>query len=221
MSYADQARPQRPFGMAAAIAVNGSIIAAIMLSPMVVNPPSVKPRTTTVFVDRETPPPEPVTEDPAKPKQHSQIFVPPSPVAIPIKADPIRISEDPVAPDAGPGPGTADTGKGEAPDFTIKVDPPLPPVFSGAKRDMRYAKDFQPSYPSSLLVREIEGSATIRVLIGTDGRVREAIIVSATHPDFGKAAARQALKAWRFKPAMRGNEPVEDWVTIPVTFQIN
>ena len=70
-------------------------------------------------------------------------------------------------------------------------------IFKKALRDMRFAKDFQPTYPPSLLVREIEGSATIRVLVGADGRVREAQVVSATHPDFGKSAVRQALKAWR------------------------
>jgi hypothetical protein len=41
------------------------------------------------------------------------------------------------------------------------------------------------------------------VLIGSDGRVREAQVVRATIP-ISAATVKQALKAWRFTPAMRG-----------------
>ena len=51
--------------------------------------------------------------------------------------------------------------------------------------------------------------------------MREAQVVSASHPDFGKAAVKQALKAWRFKPATRGDVAVEDWQTLSVRFTID
>jgi periplasmic protein TonB len=68
---------------------------------------------------------------------------------------------------------------------------------------------------------EIEGSVTVRVLIGTDGRVRQVQVVRATDPEFAKATERQALRAWRFKPATRDGVPVEDWQTLTVRFDIN
>ena len=71
-----------------------------------------------------------------------------------------------------------------------------------------------------LLQREIEGKVTIRVLVETDGRVRQASVLSATHADFGKAAEWQALNEWRFKPATRDGKPVEDWQTLTVRFDI-
>lgn len=215
MSYTDQAKRQKPMSMAAAIAINGSIIAAVILSPMVVNPPKEKTRTTAIDIRPHKPPPKPADDEKVEIRKLDPIFVPDPPFDHRAKDDPIQITQDPPIFDPGPV-----AGKGDAPEFTEIVKTPPPPLFSKAKRDSRYARDFQPNYPSALLVREIEGSATIRVLVGTDGRVREAIVVSATHPDFGKSAVHQALKYWRFKPATRGDQTVEDWVTIPISFKI-
>ena len=38
---------------------------------------------------------------------------------------------------------------------------------------------------------------------------------------FAKATEKQALKAWRFKPATRDGIAVEDWQTLTVRFDIN
>jgi periplasmic protein TonB len=222
MSYIEQKRAQKPVSMAAAIAFNGAIIAAVMLSPMVAGPTSKPPITeaTNVFTPKP-PPPDRVKDVKDDPKPLLPVYVPKPPFDPPVISDPIRTTQDPTVTN----PGFVDgKGAGNDGDFGPKIQdppkPPLPPVFKRAVRDPRFASAFQPSYPSNLIVRGVEGSATIRVLVGTDGRVREANVVSATHPDFGKAALRQALKAWRFKPATRGGEPVEDWVTLPVTFVI-
>ena len=218
MSYADNTNRQNPVSLVAAIALNGAIIAAVALSPMVGYPPKDDDRTITFDVRKKTPPPpdQPI-DKPADPRPFDPIFTP-KPFNEYSKPDDsiTTTGEQPTgAAEAVEGDGTGGSGG-----LDRQVEAVLPPIFTKAKRDMRFAAAFQPVYPSSLLVREVEGSATIRVLVGTDGRVREAIVVSATHPDFGRAAMRQALKAWRFKPATRGNEVVEDWVTIPITFQI-
>ena len=95
------------------------------------------------------------------------------------------------------------------------------PVFKAAERDARFARSFQPDYPLGMLRQEIEGSVTVRVLVGTDGRVRQVQIIRATDPNFARSTERQALKAWRFKPATRDGQPVEDWQTLTVRFDIN
>jgi protein TonB len=218
MSYVDNSRRQNPASLIAAIAVNVSIIAAVALSPMVGNPPKDPGRTNTFDVPKETPPPPDRQIDKSvDPRPFEPIFTPKPFFEHPKSDDGISTSEDPPTNVAGP---TEGDGKGGSDGFERQIEELLPPIFTQAKRDMRFAAAFQPGYPPSLLAREIEGSATIRVLVGADGRVREAIVVSATHPDFGRAAMRQALKAWRFKPATRGKDAVEDWVTIPITFQI-
>jgi periplasmic protein TonB len=218
MSYADNSNRQNPMSLIAAIALNGAIIAAVALSPMVGYPPKDDDGTKTFDVPKKTsPPPDQTIDKPDDPRTFDPIFTPKPFIEHVTRDDDIRTTEDLPTDIAGAIEGDGKGGSGE---IERQAEQILPPVFIKAKRDMRFAAAFQPDYPSSLLVREVEGSATIRVLVGTDGRVREAIVVSATHPDFGKAAMRQALKAWRFKPATRGNEVVEDWVTIPITFQI-
>jgi len=218
MPYADNTNRQNPGSLIAAIAVNGAIIAAVALSPMVGNPPKDPGRTNTFDVSEKTPPkPDKPIEKPFDPRTFDPIFTP-KPINEYPKPDngPSTTNERPTE-IAGPAEGDGKGGTGE---IEHRIEAVLPPIFTKARRDMRFAAAFQPDYPPSLLTREIEGTATVRVLVGTDGRVREAIVVSASHPAFGRAAVQQALKSWRFKPATRGADAVEDWVTIPITFNI-
>jgi protein TonB len=219
MSYVTQNRRQNPGSLVAAIAVNSAIIAAVMLSPMVVNPPKDRDRTTVFPVrEKQPPPPDKIEEVKTETPPLPPIVVPEKPFEF-LPKDEQTFTTNELKENTG---GAMDGGgKGGAVDFVPKVDDPPIPIFRHAKRDMRFAREFQPEYPPGLIQREIEGSATIRVLIGPNGRVREANVVSASHPDFGKAAVKQALRAWRFVPATRGDAAVEDWQTISVTFVID
>ncbi len=224
MAYVHEQPGKKAFGLGMALTVNGSIIAAIMLSPLVVNPPIRDPGIKTFNVPTKPPPTpdDPIIEKQTK-EQHTitPIFTPKTPNA------PVRDDPGPTITDTDPGPaagtgGTDIIGKGGGGEVmtreTIEIVP-VPP-FVSSKRDPKYSKAFQPDYPPGLLSKEIEGDAVLKVLIGADGRVREAIVVRASHPDFGKAAAKQALKSWRFIPATRGGKPTDDWQTIPIRFNI-
>ena len=79
---------------------------------------------------------------------------------------------------------------------------------------------FQPSYPSRLARQDIEGVAVVRVLIGSDGRVKAVEQVSATDPEFFEATRTQAMRHWRFKPATRDGVAVESWRTMTVRFEL-
>ena len=102
----------------------------------------------------------------------------------------------------------------------IRPEPTPGPVMIEARPDPRFAAALQPPYPSALARQEIEGRVVIRVLIGADGRVKAVEPVSATDPAFHEATATQALKRWRFKPAMRDGVPVESWRTMTVRFEL-
>lgn len=95
------------------------------------------------------------------------------------------------------------------------------PVRVEAERDPRYADAFQPPYPDAMQIRGEEGRAVVRVLIGTDGRVKQLEPLSATHPAFASATARHARARWRFRPATVDGAPVESWKRITVTFTLN
>ncbi len=217
MSYASETKRASPAGMSAAILINGSIILAVALSPLVVEPP--KPRDP--FAGRSielTPPPK------AKEEEEKQEARKLPPIFVPKPLNDFVDKKTPVTTSNEEQETTTVIDGGGGDDMTEIVRDIIKqptPIFKAALRDPKFAKSFQPDYPVGMLQREIEGTVTIRVLIGVDGRVRQVQILSATTPDFAKATERQALKAWRFKPATRGAEAVEDWQTLTVRFDIN
>jgi periplasmic protein TonB len=217
MSYVSEKKRGNPLGMGAAVLVNGSIILAIALSPLVVQPPErdkgLEGRPITL-----QPPPEPEVEKPKDPLETPPIFAPKPQVQTqtPPKPGP-TITETETATTILNAGGGDDEGAGTA--GHVRELPT--PIFKAAMRDPRFARVFQPDYPVGMLRLEIEGSVTVRVLVGTDGRVRQVQVLSATDPDFARATEKQALKAWRFKPATRDGVAVEDWQTLTVRFDIN
>lgn len=217
MSYANEQKRANPTGMAAAILLNGSIILAVALSPLVVEPRLPRPITVGRPIPLD-PPPETKQDDQKKAREMPPIFViKPVTKALDNNLEIKKSSDEQVT-------GTIIDGVGGGDDDITEIvrDVVKPtPVFKAAERDSRFARNFQPDYPVGMLRQEIEGSVTVRVLIGTDGRVRQVQILRAADPDFANATERQALKAWRFKPATRDGKPVEDWQTLTVRFDIN
>jgi periplasmic protein TonB len=219
MSYVSENERGNPATMGAAILVNGLIILAVALSPIVAEyvpvPTIITGRN---IVDSPPPPPnDPVEQQQAK--KVEPIFVPDRAIDTKVLTD-TNITTTDVATDTG----TIIDGLGGDDDFAEPVHmlPKMPlPIFKAAFRDPRFARSFQPEYPVGKLRLEIEGSVTVRVLVGTDGRVHEVQVLRTTDPDFASATERQALKAWRFKPATRDGKPVEDWQTLTVRFDIS
>lgn len=217
MSYVSENGRSSFTGMSAAVLLNGSIIMAVALSPLVVEPRHPAPITIGANIP-DNPPPPPPPEKNAEAKPLDPIFAP-KPIFETIKPPLEEFRTTDREQDS------ANVIDGTGGDDTTEIvrdviKPPVAP-FKAATRDSRFARSFQPDYPVGMLQREIEGTVTIRVLIGTDGRVRQAQVISATEPEFGRATERQALKSWRFKPATRGGDAVEDWQTLTVRFNIN
>ncbi len=218
MSYVNESRRGNPVGMGAAIAVNGSILLAVALSPIIAE---YRPGPTIITGRNIEVKPPPAPDKPVEKQQAKQakpIFVPERKfdTQTPVDSGVTTTSRETDT-------GTVIDGTG-GDDFTdtVRELPKTPlPIFQAAVRDTRFAKEFQPDYPVGKLRLEIEGSVTVRVLIGTDGRVRQVQVIRATDPDFARATEKQALKAWRFKPATRDGAPVEDWQTLTVRFDIN
>jgi TonB family protein len=75
-----------------------------------------------------------------------------------------------------------------------------------------------PVYPQAFLNEPIKGDALIEFIIDREGRARLPKIVSATEEAFGWAAAT-AIAQWVFERPMRGGEPVDVTVRIPVGFK--
>lgn len=204
----------RPVAAALALGLPLAMIVAVALSPMVVDtPPRTEPTTwTSVPLPKPTPPDPQPDARPQPDQRQDRITAPETPLP-PLQRDPvIGVPTDPYVPPTGSG---ADTGP------AIPVDPPAPPPkLVRAELDPRYAGAFQPDYPASEQRREIEGMVRVRVLIGTDGRVKAVELVSTDSPGFFEETRRRALARWRFKPATRGGVAEESWKEMTVRFQI-
>jgi protein TonB len=75
-----------------------------------------------------------------------------------------------------------------------------------------------PVYPEVARSAEVEGTVMVRALVGTDGRVKDVIIVEG-QPMLNDAAVASARTAI-FRPALQGHRPVEVWVLMPITFRL-
>ena len=212
--YADRyARPEgiKPGSLTVAIGINAAIIGALMFSAPIVTGITGEKPFEAINIPIDSPPDPLPPEVKAQPQQ-------------PTKAQPTRIE--------------ATTATGATSGFTVIPLPPLPPlplpdegagttivdpplpVLTGAAPDPRFARDLQPPYPPGERRAEREGTASLRIVIGTDGRVRSAECVAADSDGFCPASRDQALKKWRFRPATRDAVPIEETRVMTVRFRL-
>ncbi len=118
--------------------------------------------------------------------------------------------EPPVRPAAGTG------------DAVVVQPPPQPAGPTRIARfDPRHAASAQPPYPAASRRLEEEGTVTIHVRIGRDGRVLAATLAqSSGFPRLDAAALAHALAAWRFTPALEAGVAVEATRDIKVDFRL-
>ncbi|MGM0443330.1 MAG: energy transducer TonB [Fibrobacterota bacterium] len=82
-----------------------------------------------------------------------------------------------------------------------------------------FKKRVVPKPTEAMKKNGVEGLIKVKVLVDIDGRVKRA--VAQNDLGFGsKEAAVKACLDMRFNPAMRGNDPVAVWITVPVRFKL-
>jgi periplasmic protein TonB len=215
MAYADiENRKVKPAGLAAAALLNGAVIGALLFAA----PQLIK------TIDYGTTIIEEVTLEP-HPKVDPDVKRAPPP-APPI-AQITRVDQPPVPvpylpPIVEP---VIDTENGGliSPPLIEPVAPVKPihvPVLKVAKPDPRYAGRLQPDYPPNCAREGIEGSVSVRVRIGADGRVSAVEVLRSDHEDFSRVTQEAALRKWRFIAATRDGEATESWKEMTVRFQI-
>lgn len=78
-----------------------------------------------------------------------------------------------------------------------------------------------PVYPSAAKAEGIEGTVVVRYGISADGRVVNARVESASPEGLFEEAALDAVRTWRYNPAIRDGRPVAvDNVLSTVRFQL-
>jgi len=209
-----------PASFGLAFTITGAGLAALLLATPYIKTLTSPDRTTVISI----PIPVPIDRKPVQPeKNHRSKATIDRPVDKPPVAPPNGSTDVTGAGDTG---FVTGVGAGDIfdPGPVVISDPPPPisiPVLTEARYDMRFAANQQPPYPAAQQREEIEGNVTVRVKIGTDGRVIAIEPVRATNDAFFASTRDWALRKWRFKPATRDGVAVESWRTMSVRFTID
>ena len=79
---------------------------------------------------------------------------------------------------------------------------------AGQNRPMQLLSGSSPVYPTEAKAGKVEGSVVVRYGVSVDGRVINARVESAEPEGVFEAAALEAVRSWRYNPAVRDGEPI-------------
>jgi len=117
-----------------------------------------------------------------------------------------------------------------SPNFAITMDIPLelPEVESLHAQALREEVEIQPpipspsnrppEYPYDARREGIQGRVVVAVLVDEYGFVIKAKIISSSPPKVFDGSVLAALREWKFSPARKKGEPIEQWAEIPFNF---
>ena len=97
------------------------------------------------------------------------------------------------------------------------VNLPAPPS-AGHRIDAYLLYRVEPLYPQEAREKHIEGTVTLHLLIGTDGRVQSVRELDGPGPLVPAAVA--AVREWRFIPALLNGQPVDSEQNASVEFRL-
>jgi protein TonB len=158
--------------------------------PVVQPPPPPPPKV--VAINK---PPKPKVQ----PKPAPKLVEPPPPVATPtvVQADAPVISAPP-APAA----------------------PPVEEKITEPRAGAGYLNNPAPVYPEIAMDRGWEGKVLMKVHVQASGKPDSIAVVKSSGQDVLDDEAVRTVRQWTFVPAMRGKTPVDGWVTVPISFNL-
>lgn len=210
-----------PTSLIIVVALHGAAVTALALAkietPNFLRPAPIETYDVPINPDPPPIPPERV-KDRAEP-QKSEITMPVPEIRTPATSDfRVPVTEPTQTVVVDPYPGEAEKPRAQP------LPPPPPPMplpdSIRVEAKLRPGIELLPPYPASEERAEAEGSVTIRLLIGPEGRVKTAEKVAAASEAFWRATERHALRAWRFTPATVDGKPVESRKVMTVRFEL-
>jgi len=181
-------------------------------------PPEVPAVLDVVLMPAETP--QPVALPPTPPEKTAAAKPPPRPAA-PLTAAPARpeiaVSQSPAEQAV---PAVVETVRAPVAAAPAPPAPRSEPVTTPPAFNAAYLRNPPPRYPLAARRNGDEGTVMLRVLVTVDGAAARVELDRSSGSASLDNAALDAVRNWRFVPARRGSQNVEDWVRVPVVFRI-
>ncbi len=222
-------RTRSRFWMIATLTLNGSILLALILIPLIY--PEALPRQVMAFLMAAPPTPtqpQPVTQQAVRPvtRPASEIsgidlLIPrkiPKGIFIPNDKEPAQIENVASWDPAGAANDTSKIfqGHGGAPVVRAEVKGPLP-VSSGVVAAMLLRKTV-PIYPAIARAAGIQGTVPLQATISKVGTIENLRVIGG--PPMLQQAALDAVKIWVYRPYLLDGQPVEVETTVNVIFSL-
>jgi len=96
--------------------------------------------------------------------------------------------------------------------------PEAPTVKTGENREARLVQEVKPVYPESVRAARVQGDVQVRILVGPDGRVKNAEIILG--PSQLAPAALEAVRQWVYEPRMVNGVPSESLIETALSFTL-
>jgi len=180
-------------------------------APEPVTEPEPVPEAEPVLEPKTEPEPEPMPE-PA-PEQEPEPAPAPKPTAPDPEPTPERVPEplpEPI-PEPAPAPLRGESGQQDSVAATATT---------AASYDAGYLNNPAPRYPIRAFREQAQGTVIVRAQVLPTGESGTIKLQESSGFEVLDEAAIKAIEQWRFKPATEAGEPIEQWVSIPITFRL-
>ena len=185
--------------LAAVIVIHVAIVYLLAVSMGVVDAPKFAQPVQAVFI------PEPTAPEPEQPKIKPQI----AEVAPPTAEQPPEIQfDEPVVPVAeNPMPASANAIAAR-------------PAVGETSQQLATASRVEPTYPPASRRAGEAGTVRLKVLVDENGRTKDVQVAQTSGFSRLDDAAKQAVRRWKFKPAMEAGKAIPIWTQVAITFRL-
>ncbi|MDD2344247.1 MAG: energy transducer TonB [Tolumonas sp.] len=180
--------------------------------------PLEEPKPDSVVEPQSVVEPEPLPLLPLEVKKPSPVKVKPKPLKKPKPV--VKQVVKPVKPESKP----KTESPVSAPVQQLKPAPAkaeiAPAPVEAPKFNAAYLSNPAPVYPRRSRMLEEEGIVKLKVHVSAEGNALDVQLFKSSGFSRLDDAALNAVKSWRFVPAKRGDQSIEGWVIVPVSFKL-
>lgn len=194
------------------------VLALLNHRPSAITPPTFVQPMMVALITTATPqpaiaPPLPI-ETPPKVEPQERLAKPPPKKVVEKKT----VTSKPRAIQSEEQPAPAPTAAAPA---APKEATPAPMPLEPPRFDAAHLHNPKPAYPAISRRTGEQGRVMLKVLVSPDGSPEVVEIkTSSGHERLDSAAIKIVKTAWRFVPARRGDQPIRDWVIVPINFSL-